>query len=87
VKKEMPVITIQIIKGSLDQAQKAEMVKRVSEVVAEIECRPNPKENVLPFTYCIVEEIEANNFATNGVGMTLEMLQGVKTGHVYVVMK
>ena len=40
--KRMPVITIQVLKG-LDKECINEMAKRVSEVVAEIECRPSPR--------------------------------------------
>jgi hypothetical protein len=46
------------------------MMKRVSEVVAEIECRPYPKKNMLPFVYCIVREVEWGNFASNGAPLT-----------------
>lgn len=49
----MPVVMIDIIEGVFSKEQKDEMMRRVSEVVAEIECRPDPKENMLPFVYCI----------------------------------
>jgi hypothetical protein len=41
--------------------------KACSEVIAEIEDRPNPKENMLPFVYCIIREIDWGDFANNGV--------------------
>ncbi len=62
------------------------MAKRVSEVVAEIECRPYPKENALPWTFCIIQEIEAENFNLNGMPATPEMLEAVKTGKVHMAM-
>lgn len=52
-KEKMPVVMIDIIEGVFSKEQKDEMMRRVSEVVAEIECRPDPKENMLPFVYCI----------------------------------
>ena len=83
----MPVVTIGIIKGSMNEASKAEMIKRVSEVVAEIEARPNPKENMLPWVYCIVEEIPFGNFGQNGMAISPELLGAVKAGMIQVVMK
>jgi len=83
----MPVITIDIIKGVFTNEQKEEMIRRVSEVVAEIECRPDPKENMLPFVYCIVREVEWGNFATNGAPLTPEMLYAVKKGIVHLAIE
>jgi phenylpyruvate tautomerase PptA (4-oxalocrotonate tautomerase family) len=83
----MPVVTIDIIKGAFSKAQKEEMMKRVSEVVAEIEARPNPKENMLPWVYCIIREVEWGDFGNNGVGITPEVLEAVKRGIIHVAMK
>ncbi|MCX6650744.1 MAG: tautomerase family protein [Methanomassiliicoccales archaeon] len=83
----MPVVTIDIIKGAMSKEQKVEMMKRVSEVVAEIEARPNPKENMLPFVYCIIRESEWGDFGNNGVGITPELLQAVKHGIVHIAIK
>jgi phenylpyruvate tautomerase PptA (4-oxalocrotonate tautomerase family) len=62
----MPVETIDLIKGNISKEAQLEMMKRVSEVVAEIEARPNPKENMLQFVYCIIREAEWGNFGQNG---------------------
>jgi phenylpyruvate tautomerase PptA (4-oxalocrotonate tautomerase family) len=40
----MPFINIKVLKGLMFKEQKAEMIRRVSEVVAEIEARPHPME-------------------------------------------
>jgi len=83
----VPVVTIDTIKGTISKEAKLEMIKRVSEVVAEIEARPNPKENMLPFVYCIVREIDWGDFANNGVPITPELLGAVKNGIVHIAMK
>jgi len=83
----MPVVTIDLIKGNISQEAKMEMMKRVSEVVAEIEARPNPKENMLPFVYCIIREVESGDFGQNGVPVTPELLGAVKAGMVQIVIK
>jgi len=83
----MPEITINIVKGTIDQDDKAEMISRVSEVVAEIITRPHPKENLLPFVYCTIQEAEWGNFATNGMPLTPEMFEAVKKGIVHLTME
>ncbi len=83
----MPVVTIDIIKGAFSKDQKVEMMKRVSEVVAEIESRPDPKENMLPFVYCIIRETEWGDFGNNGVAITPELLHAVKKGIVQISIK
>jgi phenylpyruvate tautomerase PptA (4-oxalocrotonate tautomerase family) len=83
----VPVVTIDLIKGNISKEAKLEMMKRVSEVVAEIEARPNPKENMLPFVYCIIREVEWGDFGNNGVPITPELLGAVKKGIVHIAMK
>ncbi|MDD1765356.1 MAG: tautomerase family protein [Methanomassiliicoccales archaeon] len=85
--ERMPVVTIDVIKGVFSKEQKDEMMKRVSEVVAEIECRSDPKENMLPFVYCIIREVEWGNFGTNGAALTPEMLHAVKKGIVHLAIE
>ena len=34
------------------------MISKVTEIVAEIEARPFPKEKLLPYTFCLVEEVD-----------------------------
>lgn len=83
----MPVVTIDLIKGSISKEAKLEMMKRVSEVIAEIESRPNPRENMLPFVYCIIREVEWGDFGQNGVPVTPELLGAVKAGMVQIALK
>jgi 4-oxalocrotonate tautomerase family enzyme len=42
----MPFINIKVLKGTLSKEKKQEMIKRVSETVAEIEASSNPKDNL-----------------------------------------
>jgi phenylpyruvate tautomerase PptA (4-oxalocrotonate tautomerase family) len=44
----MPYVNIKVLKGAINKAQKADMIRRVSEVVAEIEAHSHPKEKILP---------------------------------------
>jgi phenylpyruvate tautomerase PptA (4-oxalocrotonate tautomerase family) len=83
----MPVVTIDIIKGAISKEGKLEMMRRVSEVVAEIESRPEPMENMLPFVYCIIRETEWGDFGQNGQPITPELLGAVKKGMVQITLK
>ena len=38
------------------------MIKRVSETATEIEAGPNFKDNRLPYTWCVIEEIDFGNW-------------------------
>lgn len=53
------------------------MIARVSEVVAEIEARPHPKEKLLPHTWCVTDEIPVANWGMGGHPSSLEMLKAL----------
>ena len=78
----MPLINIKILKGMISDEQKAEMILRVSEAVAEIECRPNPKENLLKYTWCIIEEVDFGAWGVGGNVATREMVQDIFEGKI-----
>jgi len=71
----MPLIQIKVIQGGLPEDKKDEMIARVSEVVAEIEARPFPKEKVLPFVWCIIEEVPAEKWGVAGQPVNFEALK------------
>jgi len=56
------------------------MISRVSETVAEIEARPNPKEKLQPHTWCVIDEVDFGNWGIGGNTVTLEMLKGILEG-------
>jgi 4-oxalocrotonate tautomerase len=76
----MPFINIKVLKGALTNEQKADMIKRVSETVAEIEASPHPKDNLVPYTWCVIDEVEFENWGIGGNAVTPEMLQAVIAG-------
>ena len=76
----MPFINIKVLKGTLSNEKKADMIKRVSETVAEIEASPSPKDNLVPYTLCVIEEVEFDNWGIGGNQVTEEMLQAVIAG-------
>ncbi len=76
----MPFINIKVLKGTLSNEKKGEMIKRVSETVAEIEASPSPKDNIVPYTWCVIEEVDFENWGIGGNQVTAEMLQAVIAG-------
>jgi 4-oxalocrotonate tautomerase len=76
----MPLIQIKVLKGALSAEQKKEMISRVSEIVAEIEARPYPKEKLLPHTWCILEEVPSAQWGLGGQPLSLEALKAVLSG-------
>lgn len=76
----MPLISIKVLKGMLSEEKKKEMIARVSEVVAEIEARPYPKEKLVPHTWCLIEEVDMAGWGIGGNPITPEMLKAVLGG-------
>jgi 4-oxalocrotonate tautomerase family enzyme len=76
----MPFVNIKVLKGTLSDEKKKEMIARVTEIVAEIEARPMPKEKLQPHTWCIIEEVDFGSFGIGGVAVTPELLKAVLEG-------
>ncbi len=76
----MPFINIKVLKGTLSKEKKQDMIKRVSETVAEIEASPIPKDNLVPYTWCVIQEVDFENWGIGGNQVTPEMLKAVIAG-------
>ena len=76
----MPIINIKVLKGTLSKERKAEMIKRISEAAAEIEASPNSKDGLVPYTWCVIEEVDFENWGIGGNQVTPEILQAVVAG-------
>ena len=76
----MPFINIKVLKGTLSKEKKQEMIKRVSETVAEIEASPISKDNLVPYTWCVIEEVDFENWGIGGNAVTPEMLKAILEG-------
>lgn len=76
----MPFINIKVLKGTLSAEKKKEMISRVTETVAEIEARPYSKEKLLPYSWCIIEEVDMQNWGVGGKPVTPEMLKALMEG-------
>lgn len=76
----MPFINIKVLKGTLSDEKKSEMILRVSETVAEIEARPHSKDTLQPHTWCVIEEVDFGNWGIGGNVVTPEILQAILEG-------
>ena len=76
----MPFINIRVLKGTLSEEKKKEMISRVTEIAAEIEARPAPREKMQPHTWCVIEEIPFENWGIGGNQVTPEMLKAILEG-------
>ena len=76
----MPFIKIKVLKGTLSEEKKSEMIKRVSKTVAEIEASPNPKDSLLGYTWCVLEEVDFGHWGVGGNIVTPEILKTIIAG-------
>ncbi|MGA2228435.1 MAG: tautomerase family protein [Syntrophobacteraceae bacterium] len=76
----MPLIQIKVLEGTLTEEAKKEMISKVSNIVAEIEARPHAKEKLLPYTWCVLEEVPPAKWAIGGQTLSLETLKALLSG-------
>ena len=76
----MPFINIKVLKGRLSDEKKAEMIKRVSETVAEVGAGSELKDKLVPHTWCVIEEVDFAAWGIGGSPVTPERLQQVLKG-------
>ena len=62
----MPFINTRVLKDSSSNEKKAEIIKEVSETDAGTEVGPNPKDGLVPYTWCVIEEVEFENWGIGG---------------------
>ena len=69
----MPLVEVKLVKGVFDQAQKQEMVHKITETMVGIE-----GEGLRPVTWVIVEEVESGDWGIGGRGMTTQDIKDVQ---------
>jgi 4-oxalocrotonate tautomerase len=62
---KMPLVTVKVIEGVFAQAQKQEMIRRITDTMVEIE-----GENLRPVTWVLVEEVRSGDWGIAGNGLT-----------------
>jgi 4-oxalocrotonate tautomerase len=75
----MPFINVKLIEGVFTPDQKAEIVRRLTDTLVEIE-----GENMRPVTWCVIEEVTSGDWGIAGQPMRTEdvlaLARGVPVG-------
>ncbi|MCU9839553.1 MULTISPECIES: tautomerase family protein [Ruegeria] len=71
----MPLVTVDVIKNVFTPEQKADMVRRVTEAMIAVE-----GENMRPYTWVRVVEVEEGDWAIGGQPLTAAAVQAIAQG-------
>ncbi|MBE1581849.1 4-oxalocrotonate tautomerase family protein [Nonomuraea angiospora] len=71
----MPLINVKVIEGVFSDAQKAEMVEKLTDAMVAIE-----GENMRPLTLVIVEEVKSGDWAVGGKQVTTAEARALAAG-------
>jgi len=74
----MPFVNIKTLKGALSEAQKAELHKKVADVMIEVEGRGN--EQFRPYVMVMIEELEPQNAGIGGKQATEDFVKKISGG-------
>jgi 4-oxalocrotonate tautomerase len=71
----MPLVNVKLIEGVFDDAQKREMVERLTETMVAIE-----GENMRGVTWVVVEEVKSGDWGIGGKALTTEAVRALAAG-------
>jgi 4-oxalocrotonate tautomerase len=71
----MPFINIKLIEGVLSDAQKQEMIKKVTDAAVSVE-----GENLRSVTWCVLEEVISGDWGIGGKGLTTADVKALAAG-------
>ena len=71
----MPLVTVDVIKNVFTPEQKADMVRRATEAMIAVE-----GENMRPYTWVRVVEVEEGDWAIGGQPLTAAAVQAIAQG-------
>ena len=71
----MPLVQVKVIEGVFTEAQKREMVTKLTDAMVSIE-----GENMRPVTWVIVEEVPSGNWGIGGKPLTTADVRALAAG-------
>ncbi len=71
----MPFINVKIIEGVFTQAQKSEIIKKLTDTMVSIE-----GENMRPVTWCVLEEVKSGDWGIAGNPLTTDDAKALAAG-------
>jgi 4-oxalocrotonate tautomerase len=73
----MPLVQVKVIEGVFSEAQKKEMIKKITDTMVSIE-----GENLRQVTFVIVEEVKSGDWGIGGKAMTTTDVKTLQAGKV-----
>ena len=71
----MPLIQVKLIEDVFTEAQKREMVRKLTDVMVSIE-----GENMRPVTWVVIEEVRSGNWGIGGKPLTTADVEALAAG-------
>jgi 4-oxalocrotonate tautomerase len=71
----MPLIQVKVIEGVFTEAQKREMVRKLTDAMVSIE-----GENMRPVTWVVVEEVKSGDWGIGGKSLTAVEVRAMAAG-------
>ena len=71
----MPLVQVKVIEGVFSEAQKKEMIKKITDTMVSIE-----GENLRQVTFVIVEEVKSGDWGIGGKSMTTTDVKAIQAG-------
>jgi 4-oxalocrotonate tautomerase len=71
----MPLIQVKVIEGVFTEAQKGDMVRKLTDAMVSVE-----GENMRPVTWVVVEEVKSGNWGIGGKPLTTADVKALAAG-------
>ncbi len=71
----MPLVNVKLIEGVFTNAQKQEMIRKLTDAMVSIE-----GENMRQVTTVIIEEVKSGDWGVGGIGLTTEDVKALAAG-------
>ena len=71
----MPLVNVKLVEGVFDNAQKREMIERLTDTMVQIE-----GENMRGVTWVVIEEVASGEWGVGGQALTTEDIKAVAAG-------
>jgi 4-oxalocrotonate tautomerase len=71
----MPLVNVKLIEGVISEAQKREMVEKLTEAMVEIE-----GENLRPVTWVVIEEVKSGDWGVGGKPLSTADVKALAAG-------
>lgn len=71
----MPLLNVKVIEGVFTEAQKRQMIEKLTETMVSIE-----GESLRSVTWCVVEEVKSGDWGIGGSALTTEDVRKLAAG-------